>query len=124
MRIRKLKIYKRPIYTGYNNPPTYIKVGYYKNSNRNRSPAVFEVREPNGLGKASYAKIRLDPILKRKGFGDLRRDILKHEKNEIDAWERGSFAQHWVAKGKEGKLTSGMKTPQDFWREIDRRKNI
>lgn len=121
MQIKKLKIYKRPIYTGYTNPPTHIKVVYYKRSDRNRSPAIFEVVEPNGLGKSSFAKIRLDPILRNNKYSDLKRDILRHEKNEIDSWERGSFAPHFVSKGREGRLTSGMRTPQDFWAEIDRR---
>lgn len=100
-KIIKLKIKKYPIYTGHRNPPTYIKVKYRKHSNKHLSPATFTTHQPNGVGKASYATIILDPMLKHKKYSALKHRVLKHEKDEIDAFEMGSPLPHAVARSKE-----------------------
>lgn len=101
VKIAKLKIKKYPIYSGYRNPPTHIKVKYRKRSNKRLSPATFTTHQPNGLGKTSYATITLDPMLKQKNYSKFRKRVMKHEKDEIDAFEVGSPFPHAVARNKE-----------------------
>jgi len=111
----------RRIYPVQRSPRVHAKVKYYKNSSRYRSPATFNAVEPQGVGGDIYAVIKEDPILKRKRERDLKRAVERHEKDEIHAWGKGSFFPHQVAKGRETNLTKEMQTPQDFWREVDRR---
>jgi hypothetical protein len=111
----------RKIQPLFRNPKTRVKIRYYKNSDRSRSPATFKVVQPRGVGTGSYATIMLDPVLKNKQHKDLKRAITRHEKVEIDAWETGSPLPHTYAKSKEGRLTERMNNAHQFWSEIDRR---
>lgn len=117
----QLPIPRRKVRSLFRNPPTNVQVKYYKNSDRNRSPATFQTVQPNGVGTRSHATIMLDPVLKARKNRDLKRAVLRHEKQEIDAWEVGSPIPHIHAKSKEGKLTQNMQYANQFWEEEDRR---
>ena len=76
----------------------YVKKRYYKRDRRSESPAVYEARQPKGVGTDIHATIRMSPILKK--HGDLRKGILRHETEEIKAWGRGSTRPHRIANSK------------------------
>lgn len=91
-------------------------VSYYKRSNKQRPPATYRAKRKGGK---VVADIKLDPILKK--HKDLRRGVLKHEKDEIRAWARGNTAPHRYASKREPRVTHRLGGERGFWREIERR---
>jgi len=97
----------------------YVRKRYYKRDRRDESPAIYEARQPKGVGTDVHATIRMSPVLKK--HKDLRKGILKHEIEEIKAWGRGSTRPHRIANSKEPKVTKSLGGERGFWREIERR---
>ena len=91
-------------------------------------PALYQVKQygTNCKGKGikgckvikTEAVITLDPILKK--YSDLRKDVLKHELNEICDWAKGGTAPHIYAREKEPKYLRKLSIT-GFWKEIKRR---
>ena len=96
---------------------------YYKRIKVGRDPIRYQARQPKGIGADVHVVITLDPVL--KNHPDLRRDLLKHELDEIKAWGLGKSGGHTRARSKEPRQTREIGGVSGFWREIKRRaKNV
>lgn len=96
-----------------------IKQVYLRRNLRNRSPATYHAVQKNGVGSDVNAVVKLAPILKK--HSDLRRGILKHEREEIYGWAKGQTGNHRRANRSEPSLTKKLGGTKGFWNEIDRR---
>ncbi|KKL86535.1 hypothetical protein LCGC14_1943760 [marine sediment metagenome] len=98
----------------------YIKKKYYKRSRKGREPVSYHAKQPKGVGTDVHATLYLDPVLKK--HRDLRKGLIRHEKEELKAWGRGKSGGHTIARRKEPKLTRDIGGVSGFWKEIERRK--
>lgn len=99
----------------------HLKEKYYKRSKVGREPIRFHVRQPKGAGTDVHGTIWLDPVLRERQNADLRKDLLKHETDEIRDWAKGKKGSHTRAKSQEPALIRNIGGVSGFWREIARR---
>ncbi len=99
----------------------YVKKTYYKHSKIGREPVSYKAKQPNGKGTTVYAKLKIDPILRKKRARDLRDGIMRHEMNEIKVWGKGSTRPHKVASAKEPRLTHKLGGASGFWKQVHKR---
>lgn len=100
----------------------HIKKEYYKNIRRGKSPCKFVAKQPKGIGTDVYAKIRLDPILKKKKLKPIREAMLGHEMNEIKTWSKGRCKPHLSANAKEPQESRVLGGTKGFWKYCKKEK--
>ncbi|KKM50614.1 hypothetical protein LCGC14_1556010 [marine sediment metagenome] len=98
----------------------HIRKKYYKHSRKGRMPVSFQAKQPGGTGTDVHATLYMDPVLKK--HKDLRKGLIRHEKEELRAWGSGKSGGHTIALRKEPKLTRDLGGTSGFWKEIEKRK--
>jgi len=95
-----------------------FKISYHKDGRRRENVPIAwydAVRK----GDIVYAYIYLHPILRQ--YPDLRRGVLRHEKDEVTAWAKGNTAPHRYASKREPRITRKLGGKQGFWQEVSKR---
>ena len=98
----------------------HVEKEYYKNVRKGKSPCKFTARQPNGIGTDIYAKIRLDPILRKKKLKPIREAMVRHEMNEIETWGKGRCSPHRSANSKEPRVSKVLGGTKGFWNYVKR----